>query len=201
VVAVVTTVSVEVCDAPNTTDVGLNEHVGVDVRFAGATLQVSPTVPVNPFVGATVITEVAKLPATTVGLVAGVSVKLGTTGAVTVTVTGVVTTVVPLVPVTVTVYALAAVVAVVATVSVEVCATPRTMEAGLNEQVGVEARFDGATLQVSATVPVNPATGVTVITDVPEFPAITDGFVAAASVNVIPPVVVTVTAGEILDAP
>ena len=35
-----------------------NEHVGVDVRFVGATLQVSATDPVNPFVGATVITDV-----------------------------------------------------------------------------------------------------------------------------------------------
>jgi hypothetical protein len=103
VVAVVVTVRVEVCDAPSTIEGLLNEQVGVDVRFAGATLQVNATVPVNPPVGATVITDVAGVPATTVGLLADVSVKLITGAAVTVTVTGVVTTVAPLVPVTVTV--------------------------------------------------------------------------------------------------
>ena len=101
--AVVVTVSVEVCELPRTIDGLLNAHVGVEVRFDGATLHVSATVPVNPFVGATVITEVAGLPATTEGLLAGVSVKLTTGAPVTVTVTGVVTTVEPLVPVTVTV--------------------------------------------------------------------------------------------------
>ena len=55
----------------------MNEHVGVEVRFVGATLQVSATVPVNPPVGETVITEVAGLPATTVGFVAGDSVNAG----------------------------------------------------------------------------------------------------------------------------
>jgi hypothetical protein len=101
VVAVVVTVSVEVCEAPKLTEVGLNEHVGVDVKFVGATLHVSATVPVNPFAGATVITDVPGLPATTVGLLADATVKLA--GAVTVTNTVFVATVAPLVPVTVTV--------------------------------------------------------------------------------------------------
>jgi hypothetical protein len=56
-------VSVEVCDAPSVTEVGLNEHVGVAVRFDGATLQVSATAPVKVFAGATVITDVPELPA------------------------------------------------------------------------------------------------------------------------------------------
>ena len=83
--AVVTTVSVDVCDAPNMMDVGLNEQVGVDVRLDGATLQVSATVPVKLFAGATVITDVPELPATTVGLLAELTVNVGPEVAVTVT--------------------------------------------------------------------------------------------------------------------
>jgi hypothetical protein len=49
----------------------------VEVRFDGATLHVNATVPVNPPVGATVITEVPGLPATTLGLLAELSVKDG----------------------------------------------------------------------------------------------------------------------------
>jgi hypothetical protein len=70
-------VSVEVWDAPNTIEGALNEHVGVDVRFVGVTLQVSATVPVKPPVGATVITDVPELPATTEGLVAELKVNVG----------------------------------------------------------------------------------------------------------------------------
>ena len=55
----------------------MNEQVGVDVRFDGATVHDSATDPVNPFVGATVITDVPALPAKTVGLLAGVNVNLG----------------------------------------------------------------------------------------------------------------------------
>jgi len=132
-----------------------------------------------------------------VAMVTAVDVKENEPGVVTVTVTGVVTTVAPLVPVTVTVYAVKAVVTVVATVKVEACAEPKTIDAVLNEQVGVEARFDGATLQVNATVPVNPPVGVTVISEVPELPATKVGLVAAASVKLAAAVVVTVTAGEV----
>ena len=103
VVAVVATVKVEVCAAPKTTEVGLNEQVGVEVRFDGVTLQVNATVPVKLFVGATVMTDVPLCAACTAMGPAGVSVKPGTSAAVTVTVTDVVTTVAPLVPVTVTV--------------------------------------------------------------------------------------------------
>jgi hypothetical protein len=119
---------------------------------------------------------------------------------VTVTVTGAVTTVAPLVPVTVTVYVVGEVVAVVVTVSVEVCDTPSTIEGALNEQVGVDVRFVGATLQVSATVPVNPPVGATVMTDVAGFPATTVGLLAELTVNVAAAVVDTVTAGDAGDA-
>lgn len=85
---------------------------------------------------------------------------------------------------------------VVATVSVEVCDAPNTMEGAVNEHVGVEVRFDGATLQVSATVPVKPPVGATVITDVPELPATTVGLVAGANVNVGPAVMPTDTAAD-----
>src|SRR5579864_3608116 len=95
---------------------------------------------------------------------------------------------------------LADVEAVVATVSVEVCDAPSTMEVGLKEQVGVEVRFDGATLQVSATVPVKLFAGATVITDVPELPATTVGLLAELSVKVGPAATVTVTAADAGDA-
>lgn len=104
-------------------------------------------------------------------------------GVVTVTVTGVVTTLAPLVPVTVTIYALSDVVAVVVTVSVEVCEAPNTMEGLLNEQVGVDVRFAGATLHVSATVPVKLFVGATVITEVAGLPATTDGLLAGVRLN------------------
>lgn len=129
-------------------------------------------------------------------MVTAVDVKENEPGVVTVTVTAFEATVAPLVPVTVTVYALKDVVTVVATVKVEVCAAPRTTEVGLNEQVGVEVRFDGATLQVSATVPVNPLTGATVITDVPEVPATTVGLVAELTVKVGAAATVTVTGAD-----
>jgi len=100
---VVATVNVEGCATPNVIEVGMNEQVGGEVRFNGATVQVKPTVPVNPFVGVTVTAVVLLCAACTVIGPAGVSVKLGTGAAVTVTVTGAVTIVDPLVPVTVTV--------------------------------------------------------------------------------------------------
>ena len=71
----------------------------VQVRPAGDTAEVSATVPVNPWTGATVIVEVAVAPATAVTLV-GLAV---TVKSVTVTVTVAVWVRDPLVPVTVTV--------------------------------------------------------------------------------------------------
>jgi len=73
--------------------------VRVHVRPAGDTAEVSVTVPVNPFTGATVIVEVALEPATAVTLV-GLAV---TVKSVTVTVNVAVWDNAPLVPVTVTV--------------------------------------------------------------------------------------------------
>ena len=87
--------SVEVWDAPRTILVGLRVHV----RPAGETVDVSATVPVNPFNGATVIVEVTAVPefvATLVGLALTVKSLM-------VTVTVAAWDSAPLVPVTVTV--------------------------------------------------------------------------------------------------
>ncbi len=71
----------------------------VQVRPAGATEDVSATVPVNPLTGATVMVEVAAVPAVVVTVFGdALTVK-----SVTVTVTVAVWVIVPLVPVTVTV--------------------------------------------------------------------------------------------------
>ena len=69
----------------------------------------------------------------------------------------------PLVPVTVTVY----VPAVPEHDRVEVCEAPRTMLFGVRVQV----RPAGETVEVRATVPVNPPVGATVIVEVPAAPA------------------------------
>ncbi len=87
-------------------------------------------------------------------------------------------------------------VAVVVTVRVEVCDAPSTIEDGANPQVGGEARLDGATLHVSATVPVNPPVGATVITDVPGLPATGLGLLAELSVNDGPAATATETAED-----
>ncbi len=55
----------DVWDAPRTMLVG----VKVQVRPAGDTVDVNATVPVKPFIGATVIVEVAAVPAFTLTLV------------------------------------------------------------------------------------------------------------------------------------
>jgi hypothetical protein len=79
---------------------GANEHVGF-TEFTGVIVHVNATVPAKPLVGATAITEVPELPATTENEVGdGVTVMPGTT---TFTRTCVVETVAPLVPVTKTV--------------------------------------------------------------------------------------------------
>jgi hypothetical protein len=169
------------------------EHVGESTAPPGAdvTLHDNATAPVNPPVPVAVIVEVPDCPG--VAIVTAVDASVNVPGVVTVTVTGAVMTNAPLVPVTVTVYELSDVVAVVVTVSVEVCEAPNTIEGALNEQVGVEVRFVGATLHVSATVPVNPFVGATVITDVAGFPATTDGLLAEATVKLAGGVTVTAT--------
>jgi hypothetical protein len=169
------------------------EHVGVSVAPAGAdvTLQDNAIAPVNPPVPVAVMVEVPDWPG--VAIVTAVDASVNVPGVVTVTVTVVVTTLAPLVPVTVTVYGVNDVVAVVVTVSVEVCEAPNTIDGLLNEQVGVDVRFVGATLHVSATVPVNPFVGATVITDVAGLPATTDGLLAGVRVKLSTGAAVTVT--------
>src|SRR5436190_1483937 len=132
----------------------------VQVRPAGETLEVNATVPVNALTGATVIVEVAVAPAralTLVGLAATVKSRM-------LTVTVAERESVPLVPVTVTVN----VVAVVPEhESVEVWEAPKTMLVG--DRVHVNPA--GETVEVSATVPVKPFTGATVIVEVAVAPA------------------------------
>ncbi len=153
----------------------------VHVRPEGATVDVSATVPVKPLTGATVIVEVAAVPTvvmTAVGL--AVTVK-----SVTVTITIAVLDIAPLVPVTVTVN-----VAAVADEqdSVDVCDAPRTRLLG----VRVHVRPEGDTVEVSATVPVNPLLGATVIVEVAAVPAVVVTAVGLA-LRVKPPLGVNVT--------
>jgi len=61
--------------------------------------------------------------------------------------------------------------------SVEVWDAPRTMLLGVRVQV----RPAGETDEVSATVPVNPLTGATVIVEVPAIPALTVTLVGDAA--------------------
>ena len=86
---------VEVPDVPRIMLVGLR----VQVRPAGETVEVSATVPVNPFTLVTVMVEVPATPAAVERLV-GLAVTVKSR---TVNVTVVVAELVPLVPVTVTV--------------------------------------------------------------------------------------------------
>jgi len=91
--------SVDVWEAPSTMLLGLR----VQVRPAGETVKVSVTVPVNPWSGATVIVDVAAVPAV-VATEVGLAV---TEKSLMVAVTVAECDSVPLVPVTVTVYTLA----------------------------------------------------------------------------------------------
>ena len=142
--------------------------VRVQVRPAGETVDVRATVPVNPFTGATVIVEVAAVPALTLTLV-GLAV---TVKSLTVTVTVAECVRDPLVPVTVTVYTPAGPVQDRA----DVWDAPRTMLAGVRVQV----RPAGETVEVRATVPVKPFTGATVIVEVAAVPTLTATLVGAA---------------------
>jgi hypothetical protein len=77
------------------------EHVGGSFPVNGDTLQESATAPINPPVPVAVIVDVPDWPGA--AIVTAVDANVKVPGVVTVTVTGVVTTVAPLVPVTVTV--------------------------------------------------------------------------------------------------
>jgi hypothetical protein len=147
--------SVEVWDAPRTMLVGLKVHVNP----AGDTVDDRATVPVNPLTGATVIVDVPEPPEANEKLV-GLAVIVKS---VIVPVTVAEWDRVPLVPVTVTVYVPAG----PEHDKVEVCEAPRTTLVGLRVQV----KPAGETVDVSATVPVKPFTGVTVMVDVAVAPA------------------------------
>jgi hypothetical protein len=85
VVAVVIRDKVTVPPAPRTTEFALSEHGGM-LDVGEVTEHVNPTVPVNPFTGATVITDAPVVPAANVtGFVPGARVKVGVGGAATVT--------------------------------------------------------------------------------------------------------------------
>ena len=140
----------------------------MQVRPAGETVEVIATVPVKPLTGATVIVELAAAPARTVTLV-GLAV---TVKSLTVTVTVAECVRDPLVPVTVTVYTPAGPVQDRA----EVWDAPKTILVG----VRVHVRPAGDTVDVRATVPVNPFTGATVIVDVAAVPTLTATLVGLA---------------------
>jgi hypothetical protein len=135
---------------------GLRLHV----KPAGKTVLLRATVPVSPFIEATVIVEVPTTPAGIVTDV-GLAVMLRQSQIALVIVTE--WDSMPLVAVT----AMVKVPAVVLTHdNVEVCDAPRTILFGERLQV----RPAGETADVNATVPVNPFTGMTVIVDVAATP-------------------------------
>jgi hypothetical protein len=143
---------------PPVTLVGVRVQVNPPVT-TGDTLAVRATVPVNPFTGAIAMLEVPAwltLTATLVGV--AVIVK-----SVTVKVTVAEWDSVLLVPVTVTVYVPAG----PEQDSVDVWEAPRTMLVG----VRVHVNPAGETVEASATVPVKPLSGATVIVDVAVAPA------------------------------
>jgi hypothetical protein len=135
--------------------VGLSVHVNP----AGETDGVRAIVPVNPSTGATVTVEVADAPASAVTAVGvALTVKFDT-----VYVTIALCVRPPPVPVTVTVYVPAV---VEEQDSTDAWLAPRIILVGVRVQV----RPDGETKEVSATVPVKPCTGATVMVDGPETP-------------------------------
>jgi hypothetical protein len=176
VVDVVPIVSTSVPEPPGTVDAA-SEHVAGLVGLEGVvvTAQVSPTVDVNAFTGATVIVAVLPEVAPTPKVIGPLllSVKLGTPS--TVTPTAVLPVTLPVaasLPVTVALYDPGVVDAVVVTITVQV--------AGLLAATGVTA-------QVRSTTPVNPYDGVTVT--VPESP------VAAPATKLSAPLLVSAIAG------
>jgi hypothetical protein len=175
---------IEVWETPRTMLAG----VRVQARPAGATAEVRATVPVKPLTGATVIVELAAVPAVVVTAV-GLAVTLKS---VTVTVTVAVWVIAPLVPVTVTVKVRAV---VEEHDNVEVWDAPKTMLAG----VKVHVKPAGDTELVSATVPVNPWTGATVIVEVAAVPAVVVTAIGLAVT--VKSLTVTVTVAEWVIAP
>jgi hypothetical protein len=127
----------------------------------------SVTLPVNPPASVTVMVSVAVLPSVTARVEAdGASLKLGTTAVTTVSAIVVVAVSVPEVPVIVTVEVPAVAVLLAASVSTLVAVV------GLVAKVAVTPL--GNPDAVSATLPVNPPTSVTVIVSVALLPCVTD---------------------------
>jgi len=175
---VLSTVTIDV-NAPApvmSTEVGLRLHVTGLVAPAGlvVTAQVRSTVPVNESEGVAVIVDVPLAPCVT--LTAPLSLKLKLGPALTVTFTVVLALTLPDTPATENMYAPGVVPVVVVMVSCEFSGpAPVTFtEAGSTPQVGATMPGGGLTIkQESATVPVKPLVGVTVMAEV--FPVVAPG--------------------------
>src|SRR4029077_1459431 len=145
----------------------VTEQIGGSTELAGpVTVHESDTLPVKPPLGVTVIVEVPVAPGEAMVTVVLVRVKFGATGrAVTVRGMFVVSVAPPEAPVTVIVYEPAVVAACVLTVSIAVTAAAPTIVACAGTvQVGGSTALAGpVTAQESATFPVKPPLGVTLI--------------------------------------
>ena len=192
------------------TDAGVNEQVGTDIAPVGpVTAQVKATAPVKPPLGVTVTVLVPDVPGELILTVVPATAIAGAVVPLTVSARDPVAVVTPVAAaLTATVYAPAVVVEVVATVRVLVAATLVIVtDAGANEQVGSDIAPAGpVTAQLSATAPVNPPPGVTVIVLVPEAPGATAakldpetaivGWVIATTTNALAFAYVASVAGE-----
>lgn len=155
------------------TEVGFKLHVGMSSTplIVVATLQDKVTVPLNPFVPATLIVPVFPdvEPGVTVIVVVPPEPAVKPGAELTVTFATVVCVMLPPCAVTVMAYAPVVVVVVEFAVSVAVCTPAPVMptDDGMLQVTGLVA-FVGAvvTEQLKATVPVKPLEGVTVIVDV-----------------------------------
>jgi hypothetical protein len=135
----------------------------------GETVSDNVTVPVKPFVAATVIVEVPGVPTVTLTVVGlAVTVKFG--AAVTANATVVEWEIDPLVPVTVTVNEPVAEPVQERVEVPELVVVVSETLAGLRVQV---KPVDGEIVSVRATVPAKPLSPVTVMVEVPAFPTIT----------------------------
>jgi hypothetical protein len=146
--------------------IGPTLHVAGLLAAVGVTAQLRSTTPVNPYDGVTVIVPVLPVatPAMKLNAPLLLSVIAGGGGAVTETLTGVLAVIVPDVPVTVAVYVPVVVFNDVVIVSVDVPAVVPVISTGVvTAQVPGLAEAVGVIAQVSATFPVNPPAGVTVI--------------------------------------
>ena len=184
--AVVLTVSVAVTAAVPFIAAGwVTEQTGGSTEPAGpVTVHERTTLPVKPPLGVTVIVEVPIAPGEAIVTVVLVRVKFGGTGgAVTVRGIWVVTVLPPEVPVTVIVYEPGVVAACVVTVSVAATAdVPMIVVCAGTVQVGASTAPVGPVIaQESATFPVKPPLGVTLMVEVPVAPG--DPMLAVVPLN------------------